>query len=79
MANEQPAHGEARRQQMLREHMRAAIEQAAGRLATGDPAAGPIFDEVRVACRVCRGVTVFPLLPWQHRAAAPCAHCGSEV
>jgi hypothetical protein len=56
-----------------------AAEQAAGRLATGDPTRRT-FDEVRVRCGQCGGVTVFPVAFNRPRPApAPCAHCGKDI
>jgi hypothetical protein len=57
-----------------------AVEQAQGRLATGDPTECHIED-VRVTCHVCGGVTVFPVLKagGVRPSPAPCLHCGAEI
>lgn len=40
-----------------------------------------VFEDVRVSCRVCGGVTVFPMLidGGRRPTPAPCLHCGSEI
>lgn len=55
-----------------------AIAVAQGRLASGDPAA-LVFEDVRVTCHKCHGVTVFPVLLDRPRRVGTCAHCGVEV
>jgi len=52
-----------------------AADQEAGRLARGRPDV-VVFDEVRVTCRHCGGVTVFPVLKTEPRKLAHCLHCG---
>lgn len=50
------------------------------RLARGNPTV--IFVEnVNVRCRVCGGITVFPVLKngGVRPTPAPCAHCGADV
>lgn len=63
----------------FRAEFRAELDKAAVRLATGIPTR-QLFEDVRVTCRACGGVTVFPLLPWHYRPTpAPCAHCGAAI
>jgi len=64
----------------LRARLTAAFEQAAGRLATGDPTKAVVTD-VHVRCRRCGGVTVFPVLcdGGRRPTPAPCAHCGADI
>lgn len=56
-----------------------AADIAAGRLASGYPTA-QVFEDVRVTCWRCHGVTVFPVLLGPPRPApASCAHCGVDI
>lgn len=57
-----------------------AIAQNSGRLATGDPSRS-LIEDVKVSCRRCGGVTVFPVLKdgGVRPCPAPCLHCGEEI
>jgi hypothetical protein len=61
------------------DRFKAAIDIAAGRLASGDITRLQ-HEEVRVRCRKCGGITVFPVHFDRPRPTpAPCAHCGAEI
>lgn len=53
---------------------------ARGRLASGDPTKS-LIEDVKVTCRKCGDVTVFPVLKdgGVRPTPAPCAHCGAEI
>jgi hypothetical protein len=53
-------------------------DQEAGRLAKGRPDEC-VFENVKVTCHSCHGVTVFPVLNGQPRKVGACLHCGEQV
>lgn len=57
-----------------------ALRKEKGELATGKPSDPPDVEDVRVRCRRCGGVTVFPCWGNEPRPTpAPCAHCGEVI
>lgn len=58
-------------------NLQEAIAIERGRLASD--ATRPTFEDVRVTCRRCGGVTVFPVLLNEPRKAGQCFHCGETV
>lgn len=56
-----------------------ALRQFKGELATGYVARRQTFEDVRVTCHKCGGVTVVPVLLDDPRRLVPCAHCGTEI
>lgn len=57
-----------------------AADRERGRLAKGNPTVR-LIENVRVTCRACGGITIFPVLldGGIRPTPAPCAHCGANV
>lgn len=56
------------------------VDKELGRLAKGDPTE-ILHEDVKVQCRACGGVTVFPVLKADgvRPTPAPCFHCGADI